>query len=161
MIKAAKRALKAILMNANVSDEELMTAITGAESLLNSRPLTYQTANVDDDVPLTPNHFLHGQMGGSFAPETVDQTTFSPRKRWRRVQELVKHFWQRCLKEWLPGLNPTTKWHKEKRNLKVGDIVIVISPDSPRAYWPLAKVIQVFPGKDGKVRVAQIQMGQK
>ena len=161
MIKAAKRALKAILMNANVSDEELMTAITGAESLLNSRPLTYQTANVDDDVPLTPNHFLHGQMGGSFAPETVDQTTLSPRKRWRRVQELVKHFWQRWLKEWLPGLNPTTKWHKEKRNLKVGDIVIVISPDSPRAYWPLAKVIQVFPGKDGKVRVAQIQMGQK
>ena len=93
MIKAAKRALKAILTNANVSDEELMTAITGAESLLNSRPLTYQTANVDDDVPLTPNHFLHGHMGGSFAPETVDQTTFSPRKRWRRVQKLVKHFW--------------------------------------------------------------------
>ena len=62
MIKAVKRALKGILTNANVSDEELMTAITGAESLLNSRPLTYQTANVEDDVPLTPNHFLHGQM---------------------------------------------------------------------------------------------------
>ena len=154
-------ALKAILTDANVSDEELMTAITGAESLLNSRPLKYQTANVDDDVPLTPNHFLHGQMGGSFAPETVDQTTFSPRKPWQRVQELVMHFWQRWLKEWLPGLNPTTKWHKEKRNSKVGDIVIVISPDNPRAHWPLAKVIQVFPGKDGKVRVAQVQTGQK
>ena len=161
MIKAAKRALKAILTEASVSDEELMTAITGAESLLNSRPLTYQTANVDDDVPLTPNHFLHGQIGGRFAPDTVDETAFSPRKRWRRVQELVKHFWQRWLKEWLPGLNPTTKWHKERKNLKVGDIVIVITPDSPRAHWPLAKVIQVYPGKDGKVRVAQIQLGQK
>ena len=62
---------------------------------------------------------------------------------------------------WLPDLNPTTKWHKEKRNLKLGDIVIVMSPDSPRAHWPLAKVMQVFPGKDGKVRVAQIRMGQK
>ena len=113
MIKAAKRVLKGILTDANVSDEELMTAITGAESLLNLRPLTYQTANVDYDVPLTPNHFLHGQMGDRFAPETVDQTTFSPRKRWRCVQELVKHFWQRWLKEWLPGRNPTTKWHKE------------------------------------------------
>ena len=157
MIKAAKRALKGNLTDANVSDEELMTAITGAESLLNSRPLTYQTANVDDDVPLTPNHFLHGQMGGRFAPKTVDQT----RKRWRRFQGLVKHFWQRILKEWLPGLNPTTKWHKEKKNLKVGDIVIVVSPDSPRAHWPLAKVTQVFPGKDGKVRVAQVQLGKK
>ena len=36
-----------------------------------------------------------------------------------------------------------------------------MSPDSPRAHLPLAKVMQVFPGKDGKVRVAQIQMGQK
>ena len=122
---------------------------------------TYQTANVDDDVPLTPNHFLHGQIGGRFAPETVDQTTFSLRKRWRRVQELVKHFWQRWLKELLPGLNPRTKWHKEKKNLKVGDIVIVISPDSHRAHWPLAKVTQIFPGKDGKVRVAQVQLGKK
>ena len=116
---------------------------------------------MDDNVPLTPNQFLHGQMGGSFASETVDQTTFSPRKRWQRVQQLVMHFWQRCLKEWLPGLNPTTEWHKEKRSLKVGDIVIIISPDNPRAHWPLAKVIQVFPGKDGKVRVAQVQVGQK
>eukprot|EP00112_Aurelia_sp_Birch-Aquarium-sp1_P012313 Seg259.12 transcript_id=Seg259.12/GoldUCD/mRNA.D3Y31 product="hypothetical protein" protein_id=Seg259.12/GoldUCD/D3Y31 len=35
MIKAAKRALKGILTDPNVSDEELMTAIIGAESLLN------------------------------------------------------------------------------------------------------------------------------
>ena len=161
MIKAAKRALKTILKDANVSDEELMTAITGAESLLNSRPLTYQTANVDDAVQLTPNHFLHGQMEGRFTPETVDNTTLSPQKRWRRVQELVKHFWQRWLKEWLQGLNSTITWHKERKNLRVEDIVVVISPDSPRGYWPLAKETQIIPGKDGIVREAKIQLGQK
>ena len=137
MIKAPKHALKAILTDASVSDEELMNAITGVESLLNSRPLTYQAANMDDDVPVTPNHFLHGQiyghMGVSFAPETVDQRTFSPRKRWRRLQELVKHFWQHWLTEFPPGLNPMPKWHKWKRNLKVRNTVIVISPDCPRA----------------------------
>ena len=67
---------------ADVSDEEFMTAIIEAESLLNSRPFTYSTANVDDDVPLTTSHFLHGQMGGRFAPDAVDPTTFSPQKRW-------------------------------------------------------------------------------
>ena len=41
MIKAAKRAIITILGNADVTDEELMTAFTGAESLINSRPLTY------------------------------------------------------------------------------------------------------------------------
>ena len=56
MIKAAKRAIFAILGSADVNDEELLTAFTGAEALINSRPLTYQSANPSDDVPLTPNH---------------------------------------------------------------------------------------------------------
>jgi len=46
-----------------MSDEELMTAFSGAEALINSRLLTYQSAEVKDNIPLTPNHFLHGQMG--------------------------------------------------------------------------------------------------
>ena len=92
MIKAAKRAVNAVLGNADVTDEELVTAFTGAVALLNSRPLTYQSANLEDDVPLTPNHFLIGQIGGQFAPESVDDTSFSlKKKRWRRVQELVRH----------------------------------------------------------------------
>ena len=64
MIKSAKKAINAILGQADISDEELMTANIGAESLIISRPLTYQSANHEDDVPLTPNHFLHGQIGG-------------------------------------------------------------------------------------------------
>ena len=92
MIKAAKRAVYGILSKADVTDEKLMTAFTGAEGLINSRPLTYQSANPADDIPLTPNHFLYGQVGGRFAPESVDKTEFNLCKRWRRVQELVRHF---------------------------------------------------------------------
>ena len=44
----------AILNNADVKDEELMTAFCGAEALINSRPLTYQLANIKDHIPLTP-----------------------------------------------------------------------------------------------------------
>ena len=80
MIKAAKRAVYAILGSADVTDKELTTAFTGAEALINSRPLTYQSANPLDDLPLTLNHFLFGQVGGHFAPETVDSSQFSPQK---------------------------------------------------------------------------------
>lgn len=77
MIKAAKRAVRALLGNADVMDEELMTtlALTGVDALLNSWPLTYQSANLDDDVPLTPNHFLIAHISDQFAPESVDETT--------------------------------------------------------------------------------------
>ena len=68
-MKSAKRAIYAILSNSDVTDEELMTAFTDAESLINSRPLTYQYSDPKDDVPLTPNHFLHGQAVGELAPE--------------------------------------------------------------------------------------------
>lgn len=64
-----------------------MTAIIGAESLINARPLTYQSSDPEDNIPLTPNHFVHGQVGGQFAPQTVDETEFNPRRRWRRIQE--------------------------------------------------------------------------
>ena len=62
MIKAAKKAIFAILQNAEINYEELLTAFTGTESLIHSRLLTYQTANPKDNVPLTPNHFFIGQI---------------------------------------------------------------------------------------------------
>ena len=160
MIKAAKRAMQAILGPADVTDEELMTAMIGAEGLINSRPLTYQSANPADDVPFTPNHFLHGQIGGQFAPESCDETAFNPRKRWRRIQELVRHFWSRWLQEWLPGLNARRKWYHEDRDVRVGDVMLVVSPDTSRGKWPLGRVIEVYPGNDGHVRVAKIQVGE-
>ena len=136
MIKSAKKALNAILGNADITDEELMTALTGAEALVNSRPLTYQSANPHDDIPLTPNHFLHGQIGGHFAPSSVDSTQFNLRKRWRRIQELVRHFWHRWLREWIPTLSARKKWHRE-----------------------LGRILEVYPGTDGRVRVAKVQVG--
>ncbi|CAC5373897.1 unnamed protein product [Mytilus coruscus] len=160
MIKSAKRAIYAILGNADINDEELLTSFTGAEALINSRPLTYQSADPKDDTPLTPNHFLHGQLGGHFAPESVDDTDFNPCKRWRRIQELIRHFWKRWIREWLPGLNKRDKWTKTKRDMKTDDIVLVMNPNVPRGHWPLGRIIEVFPGKDGHVRVAKVSLGQ-
>ena len=160
MIKAAKKAINNILKDADITDEELVSAMAGAEGLINSRPLTYQASNASDDQPLTPNHFLHGQMGGNFAPETVDTTAYNPRKRWRRVQELVRHFWRRWLREWLPGLSPRSKWQKPKEDLKLGDVVLVLTPDTPRGKWPLGRIIRTFPGPDGHIRTVDVQVGK-
>ena len=54
MVKSAKRAINAILANANITNE----------GLINTRPLAYQSVNTTDDVLQTSNHFLHVQVGG-------------------------------------------------------------------------------------------------
>ena len=94
MIRAAKRAIMKVLANADITDEEFQSAVVGAEGLINSRSLTYQSSHPEDPTPLTPNHFLVGQMGGNFAPDCVDTEPYNLKRRWRRVQELIKHFWQ-------------------------------------------------------------------
>ena len=159
MIKSARKAIQAILGNADNTDKELMTAIIGAEALINLRLLTYQSANPADDVPLTPNHFLYGQIRGHFAPTSCDDTDFNF-QRWRRIQELVRHCWSRWMREWLPGLNARRKWFQTNRDVQAGDVMLVISPDTPRGNWPLGRVLEVYPGKDRHVHVAKIQVGE-
>ena len=53
MVESVKRAAVAILNNADIKDEELMIALCGTKALINSRPLTYQSADVKDNVSLT------------------------------------------------------------------------------------------------------------
>ena len=160
MINTAKKAIYAILDSADITDEELLSAVVGAQGLINSRPLTYQSSDPADLTPLTPNHFLHGQLGGRFAPDSVDSEAFNPRKRWRRVQELVRHFWHRWLQEWIPSLSARKKWRRDQVDLKVGDVVIVMSPDTSRGKWPLGRVLKVFPGKESRVCFVDVQVGK-
>ena len=109
MIRSVKRAVNAVLGNPDVNDEELQTVFTGVESVMNSRPLTQLSSDPNDKPVLTPNHFLVGHMGGELAPETVDTTTFNPRRRWRRIRELIRHVWKRWMKEYLISIGPRKK----------------------------------------------------
>ena len=132
MVKAAKNTIINILRDADINYEELATAFVGAQGFINGKPLTYQLLHPADKVPLNPNHFLYGQLGGMFAPDSVDETQFNLKKRWRRVQELIRHFWQRWLREWIPSLNCRKKWNSDKDDFKIGDVVLLLSTDTPR-----------------------------
>jgi hypothetical protein len=161
MVKSAKKALRAILGEADINDEELHTAMCAAEGLLNSRPITYVSSDPHDMTPLTPNHFIIGQLGGQFAAEAFDiEEQVKPVKRWRRVQQLISQFWKRWRKEFLPSLNVRSKWFHLQRNLKVGDVVLVVDPNAKRGDWPLGRVTQVYPAKDGLVRVVEVKVGK-
>ena len=121
-----------------------MNAFTGVEALMNSRPLIS----------------VGGPERCLSAPESVDERAYNPKKSWRRIQELISNFWKRWMKEWLPLLNIRQKWNEIGADVKVGDLVLAISPESPRAHWLLARVLEVFSGRDVHVRVVKLQVGK-
>lgn len=155
MIKAAKTALRDVLQK-DLTEEELTTALISAEGMINQRPLSYISA--DETFILTPNHFLHGSLGGLIAPEVLDGTpTFQ--KRWRMVQDLLKTIWDKWLREWVTELNRRKKWFGPEENLKVGDIVMLIEDgiSKTRGNFPLARVTEVYTGPDGLVRTCKVK----
>jgi predicted KAP-like P-loop ATPase len=57
------------------------------------------------------------------------------RKQWRRAQFLANCFWTRWMKEYLPMLQERQKWIRERRNLEVNDLVLVV--DKKHSPWTL------------------------
>ena len=100
-------------------------------------------------------------MGGQFVPDSVETTPLPPRQRWRKLQGIISRVWRRWLKECIPALNSRPKWTSEFRDLKVGDVVLVIQPDTPRGRWPLGRIVERYPGRDGHTRVSKVACGVK
>ena len=46
-------------------------------------------------------------------------------------------------------LNTCPKWTDIVKDLKNGDIVLVLEPNLPRRKWPLGRIVDTYPGKDG------------
>ena len=58
----------------------------------------------------------------------------------------------------MPSLSPRRKWGKERRDLQVGELVLVLSTDIPRGKWSMGRIVQVFPGPDDHVRTADVRV---
>ena len=58
-------------------------------------------------------------------------------------------------------MNTRAKWTEVVKDLKEGDVVLVFDKNLPRGRWPLGRIVETYPGKDGHTRVAKVQLGTK
>ena len=96
------------------------------ESNMNSRPLTYTSSDINDPLPLTPNHFLLGRPTVNFPPGVFSERKITISKSWRTSQHLAEHFWNRFLRQYIPNQQKRSKWTKGCPNFKVDDLVWVL-----------------------------------
>ena len=61
------------------------------------------------------------------------------------------------MKEYVPNLIERRKCLQDRRNFRVGDVVIVIEPCAPIGQFPLARVTEVLLAEDGIVRVVRVK----
>ena len=152
MVKATKRALRSLFRRPDLTMDQFRTAIAKVSALLNGRPLSRTESNGRDMI-LTPNHFLHGNLGGAVHVKLDNK----PHKRWNVVHELVQEFWTLYIKSYLPELKQARRWKTIHPNVRVGDIVIELDPNIPQGEWKLAIVRKVYPSDDGYVRTVDIE----
>ena len=145
---------KRVVGSLTLTYEELETVSCQVEACLNSRPIIAHTSHVTDAIlTLTSGHFLIGKTMVAYSETLIPSLL----KRWNRCQAMVQHFLARWSKEYLQTLQAKGKWRAIQPNLQVGDVVILKEDKTFACYWPLAKVLQTYPGKDGLVRVAKIK----
>ena len=153
--RSLKKPLKAVLGKALLTFSEMCTVLTDIECSLNQRPLTFQGTDPRDLQPITPAHLSLGRPLCSL-PDTFNEN-IPTHKRYRYLQDLQDHFWKRWTKEVLPVLQTRQKWKTEHSNIKVNDVCLIVDEKLKRSKWPLARVIELIPGRDGLIRTLKLK----
>ena len=154
LIRSIRETLLGVTTEQEMSEDNLNTFLCEAEKILNDRPLTKVSDDPDDQTPLTPNLIL--LLRGNVCKPLYEAENV-PKAYHRQAQFLADLFWKRWLKKYVPSLQLCQKWLLPKRNLKVGDLVLMCGEGYPRGCWPLAKVVEVSKDIDGNVRKVTIK----
>ena len=111
----------------------------------------------NDLEAFTPNHLLLKKRKPNLPLGLFTKTDNYCRRRWRQIQYTANLFWTRWVREYLPMLQERQKWHHVKRNMKFGDVVLIIDSNAPRNSWPMCVILESIPDKRGLVRQVKVK----
>ena len=142
-IRSVRKILAGILHEngEQLDDESFRTVLCEVEAIVNSRPLTFPSSDPNDLNSISPSNILTMKTQVILpTPGAFERADLYLRRRWRRVQYLANLFWSRWKKKYLVSLQMRQKWTKSKRNITVGDIVLIKDDSLPRNEWLMGRV---------------------
>lgn len=158
LIRSIRKILYSVMIQQviRLDDEALQTLFCEVESIMNNRPLTRSSKDPNDLEVLTPNHILLLKSETYMPVGVFSKHDTYVQRRWRQVQYLADQFWKRWSTEYLHTLQERQRWHKAKRNITVGDIVLIVD-SNPRCSWALGRVTATHPDQKGHVRTVSVK----
>jgi len=154
LIGLVKNLMKRMLGNARLNYEQLRTCLSQVENVINERPLTVVSEDLNDLIPLTPVMFMRGIRSAAFPEGQIVQVSLT--EDYQKRQSIQRELKERFRKEYLSQLVQKANETKS-RQPKVGDVVLVGSDDKRRIQWPLAVIVELLPGRDNVVRTVKLK----
>lgn len=155
-VKSMKHHLRRVIGEQTLTYEEMSTFLHQTEACLNSRPLCALSEDINDNIVLTPSHFLIGREAIG-VPDPLSETNTDHINRWKQIQKMKKDFWKSWTKDYLHQLQQRYKWKTNQENLSVGTLVIIKDENVSPSKWPLAKIKEIHKGNDDLSRVVTLQ----
>lgn len=156
-VKSTKYHLKRVVGKALLTYEQLNTVLIEIEGVLNSRPLTAISSDVNDFSYLSPGHFLTGAPLNTYPEHDIKDRPISLLKYWSVVVNMKQNFWRYWSKHYLSQLQSRPKWRNVMPNVNIGSLVILCNENISPLQWPMARVTKVYAGKDGHVRTVEVK----
>ncbi|XP_067937085.1 uncharacterized protein [Watersipora subatra] len=162
MIRSIRAVLNGMDFKHRVDTKTLRTVFHEIANIVNNRPLTGTNLSNPEEPIATPNRLLTMKTPllapppGHFPADDLYCN-----KRWKVSQAIADEFWRAWRTEYVATMITRQKWIDVQRNVKVGDIVMVIDDNAARCDWKVGTVSSVFPGKDGLVRQVDITLGNR
>jgi len=155
LVRTTKDLLRRMIGRAKLSRKELVQCVGAITHTINNRPLTTLTEDCNDLTPLTPAMFMK-DLPVSGLPEFDAVGPVELRAAYKKIRDMKEALKARFRKEYIGQLVQRAS-EKRTRAIRIGDLVIVGSDNKKRFEWPLGRVIEVHPGRDGEVRVVKVK----
>ena len=156
LIKTLKRSLEHSIGGHILSFTEIQTIAFEVANLMNERPIGRHPTSPDESHYLCPNDLILGRAT-SRIPQGPFKEYANNKQRFELIQNITNVFWKKMVRSYFPSLVVQQKWHTQRRNVAIGDIVLIQDSNAIRGNWKLGRVYKVELSTDGVVRNFQIQ----
>ncbi|XP_003739980.1 uncharacterized protein LOC100905902 [Galendromus occidentalis] len=167
LVGTFKRALVKTLGSSYISFEEFRTIVAELGSVINDRPITHASTDVDAPTALTPGHLLRGGPPTATLASVEPLNRLGPNgrvdgKELRDAQKMKTSYFRSLSVRWyreyilmLRSANLTSGHEAEP--IQINDVCLLKDDNLPRVRWVLVRVLDAHPGRDGLVRTYTVR----